>query len=198
MYQNSHTLSGTESFTFWDNWEKIKSRINEIRNIGPKYKVLRSKYVILRNRARDVKTGAAEITDSLLSVGTKLNLWEQVVSKINTWLPKWESAESDSDKGVGLLPIVLLGLGGISALAFVAINGLRLIKEYKNDEKVFIMIEDKIISAEQAAGIFKGRTSAGPLAEITQNIGTVAALAVTGILGYTFLPQIKQLVASRR
>lgn len=180
-------LNGTESTSFWQYWEIVRTRLGDILDLGPRIKEQWERAKSLRAKAS--ASEQAELDEKIYQWSRMYVTWEQAQEYINEWRDRWQKIEESVRELVpegflSVLPIILpawalatLAAGGLAALTFVATQGLSLIKQYQFEKSVLDQIERRIVSPEQAAKIIESGKPAG-----TTIFGTGGAAAVLGII----------------
>lgn len=156
---SDNALATEDTSSFWGYWDSIKGALTTLRNLPSKITSLMTKSTILKARA--LKAGAKDLADKASESGSTLasmlNVAMEVKNKIDTYLPDW-MASSSQPRTSGLsaywIPITI-GIGGLAAIAYVASNGLQLIKDYNYQVRIIEGVEKDVLSKEQAMALIK-------------------------------------------
>jgi len=196
MYSLS-AVSGVESSSFWEHWNLIRSRLDELLNLGNKIRTQWDRVKAMREEATealDIKV----LDDKLFMWSNMYQTWKEVEEKIVSWKLTWERVEKSIggliDTGtLGIVPLILpawalgtLTAGGLAALTFVSMHGLSLLKQYQLEKSVIDRLEKGSITSIQASNIFesiKTEPIFGNLSSMTTG-ALVGALALVGFLWY--------------
>lgn len=198
------TLAGVESFSFTNYWNVLKGKISAIKALGSKIYSQRNQLISLRERAKKVDPGLTREIDVQVSAANVMHSkWRKARDYIDKWFYKWSRAASESTTatgeqalfGLGLLPLILpawalvmLAAGGLTALAYVATTGISLLKEYALQRRVMIDLENKVITAEQAAGIISAGIRPGFFSKLGAGMGKYLSIGILlggGYYAYT-------------
>jgi hypothetical protein len=175
----------------------VKDKLNEIYALGSKISDLRNQLVTMKARAVKVSHELAKTIDTNLAKTQDMySTWQKVKGYIDQWKGKWIQASTEATEehpissgyqtsvsGLAVLPVVLLGAAGISALAYVSVQGLKLIKDYAYQRSVVKDLEANLLSVEQAKGLIA--------VTATPTFGTefakYAGLALVALIGVYFI-----------
>jgi len=196
MY-SKQSLEGSESFSFWNYWNSIKSYIGEMKGLGAKIKTMRDEFMYLRNRAEKADPSLVpQINAELKKTTASISTWMRVRSAIDKWVPQFMKIEREAKTesgvlhGLDLLPLALpawalitLGAGGLSAIAFIATTGMSLIKDYKFQKQVLESVRENVITAEQAKGIIVAGRGEGFFSNLGAKLGNLGTVGTMGLLG---------------
>lgn len=180
---------------FFDSWNTIKSYISDILAVGPSINESRAQWNDLRLRAiaaGDKDTLINVITPNLLALNDMSTTYNSVKSYIDKWWSSWVEAETPSSGfgSLGFIPILVFGVAGIAAAAYVATNGMELLKNYEIQKQVLSDVENKIITAEQAKGIISSAnvptSSSALMTSLGGSIGTYVGIGIAA-LGIIYL-----------
>lgn len=199
------SLAGAETSTFWNYWNSVKAQISQIYAVGGKLATLQSQAANIRTRAAAVDPNlAGEASKQSQSIFSLQERWESVRKMIDQYLPTWKKAEADTTstanhplstdytvKGLGALPLVLIGASALAALAYVATSGASLIKDYEFQKAVLTSLERRLITAEQAKGLIKSGTSTPTFGtELGTNIGKYVGIGAAALGAIYLLPML--------
>ena len=195
------SLAGAETSSFWNYWNDVKNKISQIYAVGGKLASLQSKAAELKGRADLVDSKLAdEASKQSQSIFSLQERWEAVRKMIDQYLPTWKKAEAEGTadhplstdyqvKGLGAIPLILVGGAALAALAYVATSGATLLKDYEFQKAVLSSLERRLITTEQAKGLIKSSTQVPTFGtEMGANIGKYIGLAALGIGAVYLLP----------
>lgn len=167
-------LAQVPSLSFWSYWDRIKSKIAELRALPGKLRMLKLEIGPLSARA--ARLGEPGLVGALTATGQRLDSItveaDKVQDKINRYLPEWQSAAGKGE-GLGALPVVL-GVAALGAAAYVATKGLSLLKNYAQEKAILDDAKRKVISLEQAKGLISAVKETGrPLVAAQLGLGSL-------------------------
>lgn len=180
-------------------WLGLKPYIQDILDLGNQISSVQQKLgrVVSVIRSRLDKGEIDQTTyDSILSslqpdidkVNSDLATWWKIEQGIKRWMPTWVGVlEGTQLSGLGLLP--LLPVAAIAALGFVAVEGMRLLAEYKQNKDIVQQVAVGKLAPEAAKVLMEASSSVssalgGALKGLTLPIG----LALAGLLVLRFWP----------
>lgn len=194
LMQSNAVDTSTDAGIFATYWAKVKGYVNELLALPARIRGLRQEALGAKILA-DAK-GATSIARTLSTSSTSLSgmlaTAEAVVAKIRTWLPHWQRQESSTSlSGLGILPVLIIAPLAVAALAYVATNGLGLLKDYAIQTKVVAEaitgLKSGAYTVDQAAGLIKGSAPPPPKSALQilmeESGAKYIGLAVAGILG---------------
>ncbi len=208
MY-TERSLSGIDLSTFWDYWNSIKNEIGRILGLGSYLYEMESNYQKLAERAQNAERLdlIKEAEDGASRVSSIFIDWTTIKSKLDQYLPDFlkgtqeaESGLTDTSQTLGFafaLPawfLIVLAAGAMAALAYVVTNWKRVSANFDSEQRLIQDLENKVITAEQAATVIKAvkgeDSSGGILSTITQTAGQTGSILVIllgGFIAYNFL-----------
>ena len=185
------SLDDAEDSLFYTYWSKVKNKISDMQNLP--YSILRQIAAVkgIQDKTKD-KAGRVRdwVTynksyDSLKRLNAMLPSSIDVKNKIDKWLPTWTKkyeGEKSSPPQLGFLQYVIIGTVAMAALAFVAVKGLSLLKEYELEKRTIESVEAGRISLEQAKEIVGAAKPVGITEGLTRGITAGVSSALTPIL----------------
>ena len=204
------SLAGAETSAFWSYWNSVKDKISQIYAIGGKLASLQSKAAELKGRAALVDSKLAdEAGRQSQSIFSLQERWEAVRKMIDQYLPTWKKAEVDGTadhpisidytvKGLGAIPLILLGGAALAALAYVATSGATLIKDYEFQKAVLTSLERRLITTQQAKGLIKSSTQVPTFGtEMGKNIGMYVGIGAAALAAIYLLPMLLKKKSAR-
>ncbi len=188
------SLAGIESMAFFEHWNVVKDKINDILGLGNDI----NNYILkLRSIQRNVTAKgrpdlAALLNEDINKAKQDYDKWLDVRAKIREWLPKWLiAAESNSSivsqPGLGIAPVLVIAPAAIAALAFVVREGMRLLSDYKFKKSVVEDIKKKNITASDAKQIIEAAEGEGIFAGMG---GALTGLGMLVVAVALFFPQL--------
>ncbi len=178
--------------SFWNAWPWIKKRITTLRNLPAE--LTRKQHVIAvsaaaAGKAGDTKTQQA-LKASVLRLGIMLTTADKIKATIDEWLPKWQQVEAkESGTALSGWTLIVLGVAGIAAAAWVAYAGAGLLSEYANEKRIVADVEAGRLTITQAQTLIKAgqkpttaEAFAGGLAGAAVPIAIVLGLAALGMM----------------
>ena len=197
------SLAGAETSAFWNYWNSIKGQISQIYAVGGKLASLQSKAADLKSRATAIKSPLAdEASKQAQSIYGLQERWEAVRKMIDQYLPTWKEAETAGTadhplstdytvKGLGAIPLILVGGAALAALAYVATSGASLLKDYEFQKAVLSSLERRLITTEQAKGLITAGVTAPTFGtELGTNIGKYIGIGAAALGAIYLLPML--------
>jgi len=142
MY-SAHTLSGTESSSFWSYWEVVKNQWYTLTTLGPKIEALWQQAKTLKSYEQDPQR-RKELDNTIYDLSVMYLDWQETNGYLQSWWEKWTTianygwSQEEPNLGLSLtLPgwaQAWLAGGGIAALIFVATRGMKLPGLYNEAE----------------------------------------------------------------
>lgn len=135
-----------------------------------------------------------QAVDSLNRLNAMVDTANSVAQKINDYAPQWmqaeqQQAQSSGMSGLGFIPLLVLGVAAAAALAYVAVQGLSLLKQYESENNLIADLKAKSITLEQAKTLIQAGkpVSAAETFASTLGGGISKALIPVFLLGGGFL-----------
>jgi len=151
-------------FSFEKSWNKIKNSLRELLgiqdNLENKIDEV-TKLVKIAMAAGDEKTAIA-LRFRRAKLFRMRPIASEVTTKTKVFLPKWQKAVNE-DKGLGIVFAVAIGLAGVAAASYVAVKGMKLLKDFKRESVIIDRLRDKTLTAEQAKGLIKSSAAFDPI-----------------------------------
>src|SRR3989304_7404455 len=184
------SLEGEEDSLFYTYWGKIKNKIDDLRNLP--YSILKQIAAVKSLQEKTKVAGTVKdwptynfAYDSLKRLNAMLAPAIDVKNKIDKWLPTWMKKVEGERKGLsglGAIPLIIIGVAAMGALAIVAIKGIALLKEYLIEKKAIDAVATGAISLEKAKELV-GAAKTVTIAEgITRGLTAGISGALTPIL----------------
>jgi hypothetical protein len=173
----------------WMYWQQIETYIKDMINLPVKILQLRKANEKLLAKTKSVSDKAL-LQASIARLKPMQTSAETVRAKIDSYLPSWQKAEksTSSVKGFGLIPLLVLGGASAIALGYVAIKGMTLIKEYKQEEAIMQQVANRTLTVDEAQALIKSVKSPSPLTAFMSSFGSGIALPLVivgvGVGGY--------------
>lgn len=144
---------------FTSAWTTLKVKLAEIRDLGTTIAANMARYRRLAARSLS-PTQHGQVQAGLGRTIVQQSTWQQLMAKINQYLPSWLSQERAVSiegqaglQGLGIVPVVL-GAAALAALATVASVGLKLLKdvytEKANLDRLEGMVKSGALTSAQA------------------------------------------------
>jgi hypothetical protein len=141
---------------FRERWQQIKDYINDILALGPVIDENERRYQVVVERSLGGEAGVAARQGIARSTEQRA-VWMDVSDKIRRYLPDWMSAAQSENvqvSNLGALPLIILGVASMAALAYVAVRGLGLLKEVSTERRLLEDLEKGLLSTQQAVALF--------------------------------------------
>ena len=142
---------------FTSSWATIKTRLAELRDLGATIASNLARYRRLAARSL-LPAQQGQVQAGLGRTIVHQSTWQQVMAKINQYLPSWRSQEQAGSiegkaglQGLGIVQIVL-GAAAITALAVVASVGLKLLKDVYTEKANLDRLEGMVASGALTSG----------------------------------------------
>jgi hypothetical protein len=189
---SDHTLSGTESSSFFPTYDTFERNFNAILATGSEIQRQWDKAKRLRSVAKD--PGDIQILEDQLSKWSEMwATYQEIIKRVNKWSAKWlaiSRSEAGEEGKLGIIPFILpawalgtLIAGGLAALTFVVVKGMDLVKQVQFEKAVLRQVGEKILSAGEAGKLIRSGQTA--LLNLDLGLPMLALLAVGGL--YLFM-----------
>lgn len=187
--RKSESLSGLEIFNFAGHWRVIKDNISQLRELP--YKVTLRLQVLGKARANMLAKNMTAQVSSLQSDIDKANKDLQQAWKvreiIDKYMPEWvKGSRGTVVSQLGALPIIL-GAAAIAGLAFVAVEGMKLLKEYQFEKSVIAQITAKGLSVDEATKLLESEKQKGLFSGLFGGMNPIAIVGIVVGLGFIFM-----------
>jgi len=189
---SDHTLSGTESSSFFNYYATFQRNFSAIMATGPEIRRQWDKAKQLRSVAKD-PVDIKILEDQLSKWSEMWATYQQIESKVNKYSVKWlgiAKSEPGDEGKLGIIPFILpawalgsLIAGGLAALTFVVVKGMDLIKQVQFERAVLDKVSRKIITSGQAGDLIRAVQT--PLFDFDFGLPLLALLAVGGVYLYS-------------
>ncbi len=164
-------------------WTWIKARLSELLALPAKIRGLRQEALGAKivADARGLTSMSSTLSTSSSTLSGMIATADAVAAKIKTWLPKFRAAEAEAGSlsGLGIAPILILGVMGMAALAYIAVKGAGLLKDYALQKQVIDGVKGKLYSIGEGQALIKA--GATPTFAETAGAGVATALAPIGL-----------------
>lgn len=191
MFSATETYGPSEPSKLWSYWFTVKSYIKDMINLPVKILQLRKaneKLLASKNISQEDKS---KLILSMARLKPMQVNAEAIRAKIDEHLPSWQKAESSSSsvKGFGIIPLLVLGVAAASALAYIAVTGISLLKQYKQEEAIMQQVANKTLTITEAQSLIKSVKSSGGFMEsfgssLGGNIGLILGIGILAVGGY--------------
>lgn len=105
---------------------------------------------------------------------------EKTSKTITKYLPTWTKTLGDSENhDLGLIVSITLGIAAITGLAYVAVTGMKTLKEFVQERKILVDLKSKALTLPEARALISAG-KAGPVIK-TGSIGGLGVMPM--ILG---------------
>lgn len=163
-------------------WASISNKLSSIKALGTVFTSHRDRYEILSVRVK-TEDQRIKVEQGLARTEGRISLWKTVNDKIAKYLPEWLSASGTPGlSGLGVVPIVI-GVVAIGALSYVAVTGLRLLKDAHTEGQILADLEKGILTAKEAAELIPKRA---PLISLG-GLGFLPLLIIGGLGFWYFI-----------
>lgn len=141
---------------FTSYWNAVKGKVQQLLDLPGLIEQRKGQLIVIMAQAQQAgdSTTYNQANASFQRLTAMKATATDIVNKINSYLPTWTEAEQAQVGGFGFLPIVL-GVAAIGALAYVAVQGLALLKSYEQESKIIDGIPQKKYSVQEAQGLIK-------------------------------------------
>lgn len=189
------SLSGIESLNFFNYWNVIKDKIQELQELGYHISQYQQKLGVARANliAKGFPDKAKLLDDEIKKVQDDLDKWWKVKGYIDKYLPEWLKASQSgtvvSQSSVGnvleALPVIIT-IAAITALTYVVTTGMSLLADYKYRKSVTTdVIEGRLTSGAGAELLKITSSGEGFFSKLGLGAGVVLPIiAVIGIVIY--------------
>ncbi len=164
-------------------WAWIKAKLTELLTLPAKIRGLRQEALGTKivADARGLTSMSSTLSMSSSTLSGMIATADAVAAKIKTWLPKFQAAEAEAGSlsGLGVAPILILGVMGMAALAYIAVKGAGLLKDYALQRQIVDGAKAKLYSMGEAQALIKAGTT--PTFAETAGAGVATALAPIGL-----------------
>lgn len=146
---------------FWTYWKKVKGYIMDLATLPKKVWNLRRRAGVIREWASEVENPTPEIEEAKEQANEVVAWAHEVIpiarkaqKKVEKYLPEWKSEANamrmESGAGLGAFSVILTVVG-MGALTYVAVHGMRILKEYGDRKAVVEALESGIMSGAEAS-----------------------------------------------
>lgn len=187
-------------------WAEAKSYYDAIKNRWPEFLAVRSTLDNLVVRLSIARMNAEkagnrkkvdDIDDLRIKVKNLTEFWIEVKNKYDQYIGKWIGAsQQESLSGLGIAPaLIILGVAGVAAAAYVAKNIVSVIADVKILSDLTERVEKGSMTPEQAAETYKKirQTTPGTFEIVAEKIGagigtglTVAIVGAISVVGLMY------------
>jgi hypothetical protein len=177
-------LNGVLDFNSY--WDAFKHRIKDLYDIGPKITTYwaRISYAQQKLVARGDTRGAAALDDELKKIADDMQKWSRVKGYLDTWVPTFMNIEKqqNAEKGLGIIPALILGVTGIFALSYIVNTGMALLQDYEYKSQLTQAVIDQKLSTGQMTDILSVPRSEGVVEKVISTVGVVAGVGIPTVL----------------
>lgn len=189
----SNSLEGVFDFGYgwsWFSqyWNALKGNINELYALGPKIATYFQKISVVQQKllAQGNTQLAEAMGDELKKIADDMQKWSKVKEYLDTWVPKFVLAEkeyvSPTGQALGALPLIVFGVAGIAALAFLVNSGLALLQDYAYKTQLTQAVIEQKITTGQMTEILSVPREEGVFEKVVSNVGIGAAIGIPTVL----------------
>jgi hypothetical protein len=177
-------------FDFNSYWTALKQKISDLQGLGAKIMQHFQKISMAQQKliARDGPNvpGVQVLADELNKISDDLQKWSTVKQYLDNWMPKFMEIEKaqNAEKGLGIIPALILGVSGIAALAYCVNVGLALLQDYNFKMNLTQDVIDQKISSGQYKDIVSADTPIGEtiFEKVAGNIGMGVGIGIPTVL----------------
>lgn len=184
-------------FGFQEHWNVVREWAEQWNALGnliseKQQKLGQLVYNLLHPKYGNPRPDVVQMLQSDIDkVNADMQQWWVVKGYIDKYLPEWKQQASQGSgvSGLGLVPLVL-GASAIAGLSFVAVQGLRIWKEYSVQSHVLDAVKSKEVSSDagqvlmQAAeGVDGGGSLMNTVGASLFGLSGGVGLAAIGIVG---------------
>lgn len=174
---------------FWSYWNRIKYKLREMVKLPGEIALAKRETADLRRRA--TKLNNPSIDKALLVTQRNLNVMtpeaSSVAAKVKKYEGTWKGA-AQTQPNLGVI-FTVLGVAAIGAAGYVAVKGLRILTEFKQERGLIDSFKKRVISLEEAKGLISA--TKGP-SLVTARLGMgsmLIPLALVGAGAWFFMSQ---------
>lgn len=202
---NEYAMLGEEEGTFEKYWAELKAYIQEL--LGLPVAIQKRRYELAKIAGLAYQKGKMTemqtAVDSLKRINAMADPAMNIAVKIRKYLPDWLSAEKQSASqpmsGLGFIPLLVMGVAAAGALAYVAVQGLSLLKEYKAESVIIEDLKAKTLTIDEAKALIKATKPVGAMTAVAEQFGgSIAYALIPVIIGGGVLAAWKFGLFSRR
>jgi len=190
--------------TFWNLWNDVKTYINDIIKSGAKILKLKNNYQDIAQRAEAIGWNdlAAEARSRMSYMDQLFAIWQSVQAQIGKYWDYFMGAEESGVSGFGIAFIIPLAIlaGIITALVMISTQGRKLLDNIRTEDRIFQDLENKVINAEEAAGLIRAAKGGAPdiIERIESTIGSIGTIGIISVAGYITYKYILPMFSGRR
>lgn len=185
---NSYAMLGADEGYFETYWNELKAYINEL--LGLPVAIEKRRYELAKIAGLAYQKGKmAEMQiaiDSLKRINTMAEPAMTIAVRIRKYLPTWLSVEKQAAaqpmSGLGFIPLLVMGVSAAAALAYVSVQGLALLKEYKSESVIIEDLKAKTLTIEEAKALIKATKPVGAMTAVAEQFGGSLAYAAIPVL----------------
>jgi len=157
-------------------WNSFKHRIKDLYDTGPKITAYWSRISNAQQKlvARGDQFHADALGDELKKIADDMQKWSKVKQYLDTWVPTFANIEKqqNAEKGLGIIPALILGVSGIFALAYIVNTGMALVQDYEFKSQLTQAVIDQKITSGQMTDIISVPRNEGVFETIAGKVGT--------------------------
>lgn len=173
--------------SFWENWDRVKNYLFDLVNLPSNFDAFSEKAARLKGLAKRMKRPdlVAKVNKHVQWANANESTKIQVQDKIAAHLPSWKKKASEP-KNVFSAISLFLGGAALLALGYVASKGMDLLSEYQTRKQALSLLEQEVISAEEAQGLIeasKGGTIQTAIKKGFIKAGMGIAFPIVGLIG---------------
>lgn len=163
-------------------WNAFKYKIKDLYDLGPKItqywaRISNAQQILV---SRGDTQRAALLDNEMKKIADDLQKWSRVKGYLDQWVPTFMSIEKqqNAEKGLGVIPALILGVSGIFALTAIVNNGMALLQDYQFKSNLTAeMIAGKITSG-QYRDIISVPKEEGVFEKVVSTVGVSAAFGI--------------------
>jgi len=186
---NSYAMLGADEGYFETYWNELKAYIQELLGLPVAIQKRRFELAKIAGLAyqKGKTTEMQAAVDSLKRINAMAEPAHTISQKIRAYLPDWLAAEKQSSSqpmsGLGFIPLIAMGVAAAAALAYVAVQGLSLLKEYKSESVIIEDLKAKTLTIEEAKALIRATKPVGAMTAIGESFGGNMGMMVIPALG---------------
>jgi hypothetical protein len=120
----------------------------------------------------------------LKKIADDMQKWSRVKGYLDTWVPTFMNIEKqqNAEKGLGIIPALILGVTGIFALSYIVNTGMALLQDYEYKSQLTQAVIDQKLSTGQMTDILSVPRSEGVVEKVISTVGVVAGVGIPTVL----------------
>jgi len=178
-------------------WREVKESLSEL--LAMPDNIAKRRFELAKVAGIAYQKGMKKEYETAVASLKRINAMQDpsnyIKEKILTYLPAWRKKEAEgTSKGLGFVPVLIYAGFAATALGYVAVKGLSLLKEYRTESVIIEQVKAKVLTIDEAKQLIKASKPVSALTAGAEalggNIGLYLGLALAAgvaFLGWKYL-----------